>query len=132
MNYLFDTNNCIALMKNHAKTASKASSIAPSQCFVSAISLYELYTGAAKCARPLNEIRKINLLLEHVRSIPFSDSHATVAATIRANLEIIGKPIGPYDILIAAVGLCESMTVVTRNLNEFQRISSLRVENWFD
>jgi len=36
------------------------------------------------------------------------------------------------DTLIAAHALSLDVTVVTRNVREFQRVRGLRVENWFE
>jgi len=45
-------------------------------------------------------------------------------------LEKKGSVIGAYDMLIAAHALSLNVTLVTNNLREFIRISSLKVENW--
>jgi tRNA(fMet)-specific endonuclease VapC len=42
------------------------------------------------------------------------------------------QPIGPRDLLIAATALADGMTVVTHNVNEFQRITTLMLEDWQD
>ena len=51
-------------------------------------------------------------------------------AEIRAALERIGKPIGANDLLIASIARTHDMTLVTANLNEFERIEGLKIENW--
>jgi tRNA(fMet)-specific endonuclease VapC len=43
-----------------------------------------------------------------------------------------GTPIGAYDILIAGQALARGLTLVTRNLREFERIPELSLENWYD
>ncbi len=57
-------------------------------------------------------------------------SAAMDAAVIRAELEKKGLPIGPYDLLIAGLARSQSMTLVTNNTKEFERIDGLRLENW--
>ena len=47
---------------------------------------------------------------------------------IRAALEKEGQPIGPNDMLIAA--LANGLTIVTHNTTEFSRVSGLLVEDW--
>jgi len=49
---------------------------------------------------------------------------------VRAQLERIGTPIGPNDMLIAAQALALGLTVVTDNEREFSRVPGLSVENW--
>ena len=48
---------------------------------------------------------------------------AMSAATIRAQLEQQGTPIGPMDILIAGTAVSLQATLVTHNVREFSRIS---------
>ncbi len=38
--------------------------------------------------------------------------------------------VGPYDVLLAAHALAAGLVLVTANINEFQRVPGLTVENW--
>ena len=49
---------------------------------------------------------------------------------IRSRLEAAGQPIGGNDMFIAAHALAAGATIVTANVDEFSRISDLKVENW--
>lgn len=51
-------------------------------------------------------------------------------ATIRADLESRGLPIGPNDLLIAAHARLLSLILATENTDEFNRVPGLQVENW--
>jgi tRNA(fMet)-specific endonuclease VapC len=53
-----------------------------------------------------------------------------VAGRIRAELESQGTPIGSNDLLIAAIAIANDLTLVTHNIREFSRVSSLRYEDW--
>ena len=53
MQYLLDTNTCIAAMKNHPSVVGRMSAVAPAACAVSTVTVYELFTGVEKCADPL-------------------------------------------------------------------------------
>ncbi len=130
MQYLLDTNACIAAMRNDVNVVARLSMIAPGDCVVSTITSYELYTGIAKCASPANEQAKVDRLLKTVVELPFDQAAAREAGRIRAVLESHGQMIGPYDILLAAQALAVGMTLVTANVNEFQRVPGLTVENW--
>jgi tRNA(fMet)-specific endonuclease VapC len=43
---------------------------------------------------------------------------------------LAGTPIGPYDALIAGQALARSLTLVTHNMREFQRVVGLSIEDW--
>jgi tRNA(fMet)-specific endonuclease VapC len=49
---------------------------------------------------------------------------------IRSELAKAGKPIGPYDQMIAGHARSRGFIVVTNNLREFERVPGLRVEDW--
>jgi tRNA(fMet)-specific endonuclease VapC len=60
----------------------------------------------------------------------FPSAAATDFAEIKASLHASGKPIGPYDMLIAAQARHALATLVTNNEGEFRRVPRLTVENW--
>jgi tRNA(fMet)-specific endonuclease VapC len=42
----------------------------------------------------------------------------------------MGTPIGPNDLLIAAIAVSRRMILVTHNTREFCRVSGLTLEDW--
>ncbi len=55
---------------------------------------------------------------------------ARVYGDIRFQLETLGLPIGPLDLLIAAHAISQGLVLITNNDKEFGRIKRLKVENW--
>ena len=49
---------------------------------------------------------------------------------IRADLALKGTPIGPYDLMIAAIAVAHGVTLVTHNTAEFSRVVGLNIEDW--
>lgn len=49
---------------------------------------------------------------------------------IRAQLAALGTPIGPNDLLIAAIFLANNLILVTHNTRKFSRVEGLQVEDW--
>jgi tRNA(fMet)-specific endonuclease VapC len=45
-------------------------------------------------------------------------------------LEKLARPIGAYDLLIAAQALRHSLTLVTANVSEFSRVTGLAWQDW--
>ena len=63
-------------------------------------------------------------------SLPFDDDAAEHFGDIRATLARQGKPIGPYDLQIAAIARAHGLIVVTHNTREFTRVPGLMLEDW--
>jgi tRNA(fMet)-specific endonuclease VapC len=63
--------------------------------------------------------------------LPFGIDEVRCAASIRANLEKKGTPIGPYDVLIAGTALSNKGILVTHNTKEFERVEGLQLEDWY-
>jgi tRNA(fMet)-specific endonuclease VapC len=60
----------------------------------------------------------------------FDDSAAKVYGQIRADLEVKGTPIGPNDLIIAAIALSNGLTLVTHNTAEIGRAPGLKLVDW--
>ncbi len=75
-------------------------------------------------------IRLIDALFGTIQLLPLSVEDARAAAVLRASLHRRGRPIGPYDVLLAGSALTRGLCFVTANCREFERVSGLSIENW--
>jgi tRNA(fMet)-specific endonuclease VapC len=130
MRFLLDTDICIDLFRGSRSLIVLLSQLAPSDCCVSVISYYELINGVLRSRNPKRDRRMVDLFFDTMQILPFDRGTAMEAANIRYELERKGCMIGPYDVLIAAQAREKSLTVVTRNLNEFSRVEGLAVDDW--
>ncbi len=134
MNYLLDTNACIALINGEparVRHRMEAALRAGDTVSVSSVVLFELWYGVQKSARQQKNAERVDLFLAGpIATLPFDDSDAQAAGRIRAELERAGRPIGAYDLLIAGQALRHDSVLVTANSSEFRRIKSLRWEDW--
>ena len=130
MTHLLDTDTCIGVLRQRPGMVQRLSQIAPTDCAVSMVSVYELFCGLAKAQDPAKERQKVERLLSVINELPLDRAGAEAAANIRAQLERQGTPIGPYDLLIAGQALAGGLTLVTNNVREFQRVSGLKLETW--
>jgi tRNA(fMet)-specific endonuclease VapC len=133
MRYLLDTNICIYLIKRcPSEVLERFKQHSPQDVAISTITLFELQHGIEKSQyrqRSEDALAKFLLPLNLINLDRFS---ATEAATIRAQLEKKGMPIGPYDLLIAGLARSRGMTLVTSNTKEFERVVGLHLENWVE
>ena len=93
--------------------------------------MFELEYGIARSDRgPQSRVPLDVFLANGFEFAPFDAADAREAGSIRAALERAGRPIGPYDILIAAQARRRRATLVTSNVREFERVPGLLVEDW--
>jgi tRNA(fMet)-specific endonuclease VapC len=134
VNYLLDTNACIALINGKpvsVRARFRKAIAAEKKVFVSSVVSFELWYGAAKSSRPeANQQRLQAFFAGPITPLAFEDEDAQAGGTIRAALEAEGKPIGAYDLLIAGQALRHGLTLVTANVSEFARIRGLTWQNW--
>lgn len=129
--YLLDTNICIYIINNRPRSiVEKIKTFNPAEIKLSAISLGELEYGVSKSMyREKNRMALVNFV-SAFDILPFDDTDAEVFGIIRADLERKGQVIGSYDMQIAAQAIARNITLITNNTREFERINSLRLDNW--
>lgn len=131
---LLDTNVCIGVMNGRPDGLLHRYSTALRQgvpMFVSSVTSFELWFGVERSGRPdFNRRRLEHFLNGGAKEIPFSEEDARHAALVRAALLRAGRPIGPYDMLIAGQAVARGLVLVTHNVGEFGRVQGLRVEDW--
>lgn len=134
MDYLLDTNACIALINGQPATVRarlQKATTGGDHVLVSSIALFELWYGVAKSTRKeFNRKRVETFLAGPIFVLPFEDADARVAGEVRAALEAAGKPIGAYDVLMAGQALRHQLTLVTANVSEFSRVKGLAWQDW--
>lgn len=130
---MLDTNTLIYFISRepkHERIARRMSGRSPGELRMSAISLSELHFGIAQSERARENEAALEELLGLVQADDFPVGAARDFGEIRAALSRRGRPIGPYDLLIAAHARHVGATLVTNDEREFRRVPSLKVQNW--
>jgi tRNA(fMet)-specific endonuclease VapC len=131
MTYLLDTNTCIKFLNGGSEPVRRRiESLRSDDLALCSVVKAELLYGAAKSARPVDNVTKLSRFFARFISLPFDDTAAEAYGQIRARLERAGAPIGPNDLLIASIALAHHRTLVTHNQSEFGRINGLGLEDW--
>lgn len=129
--YLLDTNVCIRLLNEaHPSVQQHFRSLAPADIALCSVVKAELLFGARRSARVEENLQRLKRFFAPLNSLPFDDLCAEHYALIRADLLSQGKPIGPNDLLIAAIARAYDAVLVTHNTGEFGRVIGLRMEDW--
>ena len=66
--------------------------------------------------------RRIDLLLNQLPALPWTETAADLHGPLKARRKQQGTPIGELDTKIAAHALAEGLTLVTHNTHHFERI----------
>ncbi len=131
MKYLLDTNTCIRYMNGHSRAIyQRLDAIDKQDVAVCSIVKAELFYGAMRSHNPAKTLAGQQEFLSHFVSISFDDQAALHYGHIRADLFAKGQPIGPNDMMIAAIALANDLTLVTHNIGEFSRVQNLKTEDW--
>ena len=131
MKYLLDTNTCVRYLNGRSPEVFQHLNATPESdvCVCSIVKL-ELRYGALRSEYVEKTLAQQEKFLNRYKSLPFDDGAHVFAAKIRADLARAGTPIGPYDLLIAAIALANNLIVVTHNTAEFGRVIGLQLEDW--
>lgn len=129
--YLLDTNIISYWMRGDQSLIKRLKEYAPSELFMSTITLAEILYGIEKS--PVKK-RARRTKIEQISSVlgifSFDEQAAARYAVVRAQLEKKGMAISERDTQIASIALANRLTLVTHNVKEFGLIDKLKVEDW--
>jgi tRNA(fMet)-specific endonuclease VapC len=130
LKYMLDTNIVIYTMKSRPHRVKKHFVQNEGRMCISAVTLGELAFGAEHSQHVERNLADIEAFAARLEVLPFDSSAATHFGRIRAALYATGRPIGPYDMMIAGHARASGLILVTNNLREFQRLPGLLLEDW--
>ncbi len=129
--YLLDTNTCIQFLNGRSlHVANRLRAHSPSQLKLCSVVKAEILYGAARSIHPEPTRLLMEGFFSHYESFVFDDAAAASYGSIRQSPAIAGTPIGPNDLLIAAIALSRGMILVSHNTREFSRVPDLVIEDW--
>ena len=129
--FLLDTNACIQILNNSSPSlVAHLRACAVSDIYLCSVVKAELLYGAYHSTRVAENLRTLERFFATFQSLAFDDTCVHHFGQIRHELARAGTPIGPYDLMIAAIALTHDLTLVATNTAEFARIPGLRLENW--
>jgi tRNA(fMet)-specific endonuclease VapC len=130
--HLLDTNTCIVYLRKGESSpiAARLAASTPGSVVLCSVVVAELLYGAERSDQRTKTLADVHNFCQAFDSLPFDNRAAEEYGAIRAQLSRLGTPIGPNDLLIAAIALANSVTLVTHNTSEFSRIPRLALEDW--
>ena len=129
MRYLLDTNICIHFFRGKFNLLKKIETVKLQNCAISEITLAELVFEAENSSNPQMNNELIVQFTEHLNILPLLKA-IDFSAKEKVRLRKEGLMISDFNLLIGATAVANNLIMVTENTKEFQRISSLKIENW--
>ena len=126
--YLLDTDVCIELIKHNERVLDKVEIVGADHCFVTEITIAELFYGAAKSGRP-EQFNDVEYILQSFDFKPLLPSLRLYGEN-KAILEDKGQMIGEFDLLIGSCAVHNNLVMVTSNLKHFDHIPNITLEDW--
>jgi tRNA(fMet)-specific endonuclease VapC len=130
--YLLDTNTCVQYLRKGSTSpvSAKLASVQRGDVVLCTVVLAELLYGVLRSRDVAKNLADVRNFVAGFSSLDFDAKAAEEYAKIRADLAAKGTPIGPNDLMIAAIALAHSLTLVTHNTSEFSRVTGLPLEDW--
>ena len=130
LKYLLDTNIVIYTMIHRPQKVRKQFERHEGQMCMSVVTLGELLFGAEHSLQVERNLADIEALVARLEVLSFNNKAAYHFGQIRAGLYSAGKPLGPYDMMIAGHARASGLILVTNHVKEFRRVPGLVLENW--
>lgn len=130
LKYMLDTNIAIYTIKNKPSEVREAFKAHDGQMCISSVTLMELVYGAEASAAVERNLRDIEGFAARLEVLPYDNEAAIHTGQLRAELKKIGRPIGPYDEMIAGHARSKGLVVVTHNTEPFENVPGIRLANW--
>ena len=127
MSYLVDTDWIIDYLNADRRAIALFADLVGERLGMSLVTYGEVYDGIYYGRKPVESEAGFVRLLHVIYVIDLNEAIMRRFALIRGGLRKAGLAIGDSGIMIAATALHHDLTLVTRNLDHFQRIPDLKI-----
>lgn len=127
MTYLIDTDYVADYLKGYEAATSLLDTLFPQGIGISIITFAEVYEGIYFGRNRQVHERGFRQFLTTTPVLSVTRSVARQFALIRGDLRAKGNLILDPDLYIAATAIHHNLTIVTRNLKDYERISHLKL-----
>lgn len=129
LKFMLDTNICIFTIKNKPASVRERFNLNQEN-----VHQFGHSDGAdiwcRKSQMPERNLAVIEGFVSRIDVLDYDAAAATHTGQIRAELARQGRPVGPFDQMIAGHARSRGLIIVTNNTREFERVGGLRIEDW--
>jgi len=129
---LLDTSFLIDLMNGDEEAVERARELESNlvQQRLASMTLFELYHGVARTAESATERKTVESVLASKPVHPADTAVMRKAGRLSGELANQGDPVGDGDVIIGATAAIVDEPVLTRNVDDFERMDGVDVETY--
>ena len=127
--YLLDTNICVYFLNGQFNLKDKIAAIGFENCAVSEITIAELKYGIAKSTKKEKNINALSTFQDKIEVLPIFPA-LDIYAQEKARLKTKGNILDDFDLLIGATAIFNDLTLITKNVSDFDRLLNIVIEDW--
>ena len=127
--YLLDTNICAYFLNGKFSLDVKIDEVGFENCVVSEITIAELKYGVEKSTHKERNRKVLEIFQTKFGVIPIFPS-LDIYAKEKSRLKTKGKILDDFDLLIGSTAIYNNLTLVTKNISDFNRLEEIEIEDW--
>ena len=127
--YLLDTNICAYFLNGKFNLDLKIDEVGFENCSISEITIAELKYGVAKSTNKEKNQKTLERFQSKIDILPIFPT-LDIYAEEKARLKIKGRILDDFDLLIGSTAIFNDLTLVTKNVTDFERLEGIVIEDW--
>jgi len=125
-----DSNLLIDFLRKKIEALKKMKELEEEPLGTTTINVFELLYGAKISEHSEQNLKEVKKIVGNLELFPFDYKAAEEASSILAELKRLGRVIGIRDIFIASICCANNIDLVTRNIDHFENIQGLNIEEY--
>ncbi len=127
--YLLDTNICAYFLNGKYNLEEKINEVGFKNCLVSEITIAELKYGVEKSTFKEKNRKILEMFQTKFDVLPIFPA-LEIYAKEKSRLKTKGKILDDFDLLIGATAIFNNLTLVTKNVSDFDRLDGIIIKDW--
>lgn len=126
---VLDTDVCIEILRGNHAVIRRREEVGD-RVATTWVTAAELHYGAARSVAPDDNAQLAKRFLATLKILGLDQPAVERFGSLKASLELEGRRLADFDLLIAAVTLSHGAVLVTGNRNHYDRVPGLELEDW--
>ncbi|NGM60912.1 type II toxin-antitoxin system VapC family toxin [Sphingobacterium sp. SGG-5] len=127
--FLLDTNICIYFIKGQFDLHRKIKAVGEENCLLSEVTIAELKYGVENSVQKEKNRKNMEAFIAKFDILPIFPV-LDIYAKEKARLKTKGRILDDFDLLIGTTAIFNNLTLVTKNVSDFDRLDRIVIEDW--